>query len=195
MSSPIGSRKACCTIRATTAAPRKGVFHIAEGGLPIPADKIAVPKQVFAALARGRATAAGRVIDPAVIARRRSPQAVLRFAAAAAAGLSRDAGRTRQRPWRSASSRRAAWSAISISWRRIFGNAGDPYLPENDAALDVMHWTGHTGCVILAPHLARLRKKDLGLPHVERRHRAAEARRHVLGDAKTNCTTAAAPSR
>src|SRR5204862_3694641 len=48
----------------------------------------------------------------------------------------------------------------------IFGNAGDASLPENDAALDVMHWTGHTGCVILAPHLTRLRKKDLGLPHV-----------------------------
>ena len=29
----------------------------------------------------------------------------------------------------------------------IFGNGGDPYLPENDAALDVAHWTGHTGCV------------------------------------------------
>ena len=33
----------------------------------------------------------------------------------------------------------------------IFGNAGDPYLPENDAGLDVDDWTGHTGCVILAP--------------------------------------------
>ena len=32
----------------------------------------------------------------------------------------------------------------------IFGNAGDPFLPENDAGLDVDHWTGHTGCVILA---------------------------------------------
>jgi hypothetical protein len=50
----------------------------------------------------------------------------------------------------------------------IFGNGGDPFLPENDAALDVLHWTGHTGCVILAPHLATLRKKDLGLPHVDR---------------------------
>ena len=47
----------------------------------------------------------------------------------------------------------------------IFGNAGDPYLPENDAALDVMHWTGHTGCVIVAPHLAGIKKKDVGLPH------------------------------
>ena len=44
----------------------------------------------------------------------------------------------------------------------IFGNAGDPFLPENDAGLDIEHWTGHTGCVILAPHLSRLRKKDVG---------------------------------
>jgi hypothetical protein len=47
----------------------------------------------------------------------------------------------------------------------IFGNAGDPFLPENDAALDIDHWTGHTGCIILAPHLLACRKKDLGLPH------------------------------
>src|SRR5205814_6904675 len=47
----------------------------------------------------------------------------------------------------------------------IFGNAGDPYLPGNDAGLDVEHWTGHTGCVILAPHLTKLKKKALGLPH------------------------------
>ena len=32
----------------------------------------------------------------------------------------------------------------------IFGNAGDPTLPENNAALD-NHWTGTSGCVILAP--------------------------------------------
>ena len=49
----------------------------------------------------------------------------------------------------------------------IFGNAGDPTLPENDAGLDVEHWAGHTGCVILAPHLTQLAKKDLGLPHRE----------------------------
>ncbi len=27
----------------------------------------------------------------------------------------------------------------------IFGNGGDPYLPENDASLDPRHWTGHSG--------------------------------------------------
>jgi hypothetical protein len=48
----------------------------------------------------------------------------------------------------------------------IFGNAGDPLLPENDAGLDVDHWTGHSGCVILAPHLVHLKKKAVGLPHI-----------------------------
>ncbi|HEU4474357.1 MAG TPA: hypothetical protein VFR72_05940, partial [Gemmatimonadales bacterium] len=47
----------------------------------------------------------------------------------------------------------------------IFGNTGDPHLPANDAALDVDGWTGHSGCVILAPHLTKIRKKDLGLPY------------------------------
>ena len=49
----------------------------------------------------------------------------------------------------------------------IFGNAGDPFIPENDSALDVEHWTGHTGCVILAPHLLNFTKRDLGLPDYE----------------------------
>jgi hypothetical protein len=45
-------------------------------------------------------------------------------------------------------------------------HAGDPNLPENDAGLDTEHWTGTTGCVILAPHLRKSTKKDVGLPHV-----------------------------
>jgi len=49
----------------------------------------------------------------------------------------------------------------------IFGNGGDPFLSENDAALDVTGWTGHTGCVILAPHLVGLKKRDVGLPHFD----------------------------
>ncbi len=49
----------------------------------------------------------------------------------------------------------------------IFENGGDPLLPENDAALDSEHWTGHTGCVILAPHLAKVTKKSVGLPHFD----------------------------
>ena len=42
----------------------------------------------------------------------------------------------------------------------IFGNGGDPFLPENDAALDIDHWTGHSGCIILAPHLTQINEKS-----------------------------------
>ncbi len=49
----------------------------------------------------------------------------------------------------------------------IFGNAGNPNLAQNDAALDTEHWTGHTGCIILAPQLKTLKKKDVGLPHFD----------------------------
>ena len=46
----------------------------------------------------------------------------------------------------------------------IFGNGGDPFLAENDSGLDIEHWTGHTGCVIVAPHLAGTPKQILNLP-------------------------------
>ena len=46
----------------------------------------------------------------------------------------------------------------------IFGNGGDPFLAENDAGLDIEGWTGHTGCIIVAPHLAGTPKKLLQLP-------------------------------
>lgn len=50
----------------------------------------------------------------------------------------------------------------------IFGNGGDSRLPENDAGLDTDHWTGTTGCVILAPHLRKQLKKEMGLPHIDK---------------------------
>jgi hypothetical protein len=48
----------------------------------------------------------------------------------------------------------------------VFGNAGSPISPHNDPALHPSTWTGHTGCIIVAPHLSKLTKKELGLPHV-----------------------------
>src|SRR6185369_13544697 len=45
------------------------------------------------------------------------------------------------------------------------------------------HWTGQSGCVILAPHLVRLRKKDLGLPHVHDATAAQRAQKMCWTDA------------
>jgi len=144
----------------------KGVFHIVEGGLPIPHDKKQVPKAVFAALL-------GQALSP--------PEGVMEIPF-----TSSQEERARMfvslllRPMvmpgvpgvceeRSLEIRFFAPGSLVSNLdfvESIFGNAGDPYLSENDAALDPAHWTGHTGCVVLAPHLVLLSKKELGLPHV-----------------------------
>jgi phosphoenolpyruvate carboxykinase (diphosphate) len=143
----------------------QGVFHVAEGGLPIPADKTRVPLAAFLRLLeealrppaelRRLPFAAGwrqpvetmvsllvrPLVCPAVP--KVTPEKRLEVRVFAPGGL-----------------------VSNLDFvESIFGNAGDPYLPANDAALDVDGWTGHSGCVILAPHLTRLRKQDLGLPH------------------------------
>ena len=142
----------------------QGVFHVAEGGLPIPGDKISVPLAVFlrlleealrppAELLRLPFTAAWKrpvetmvslllrpLVCPAVP--KVTPEKRLEVRFFAPGGL-----------------------VSNLDFvESIFGNAGDPHLPANDAGLDVDGWTGHSGCVILAPHLTRVRKKDLGLP-------------------------------
>ncbi len=142
-----------------------GVFHIAEGGLPIPCDKKAVPVATFAALMRAALDAPDDLLRLPYTANQPVGahlwvSLLLRpLVSPEVAGVM---------PAKSMETRFFAPGGLVANLdfvERIFGNAGDPYLPENDAGLDVMGWSGHTGCVILAPHLTTLRKKDLGLPH------------------------------
>jgi phosphoenolpyruvate carboxykinase (diphosphate) len=143
----------------------QGIFHIAEGGLPIPDDKIGVPKAAF-----------GKILSLAF----NPPRDLMRLPFTA----------TQPQPAECFASLLirpivcpevpgfSPGKAMEIRFfapgnlvsnldfvESIFGNAGDPDLPENDAGLDAEHWTGHTGCVILAPHLTKVTKKSAGLPH------------------------------
>ena len=145
----------------------KGVFHIAEGGLPIQDDKIAVPREVY-----------GRILEAAM-----QPPAdamVLPYGAnfdepprcwvslqLRPVVVPAVPGYTNERTIEVRFFAPASLIANLDFVEGIFGNGGDPYLPENDASLDPAHWTGTTGAVILAPHLTKLRKKDLGLPHYD----------------------------
>jgi phosphoenolpyruvate carboxykinase (diphosphate) len=142
-----------------------GLFHIVEEGFPIPDDKMGVPKKTFAAILE-------RAFNPP------DESMTLPFASTTThekmfvSLLMRPAvcPATDTDPVKSMEIRFFAPAALTSNLdfvENIFGNAGDPYLPENDAALDVEHWTGHTGCVILAPHLTGIKKKDVGLPHVD----------------------------
>jgi hypothetical protein len=143
----------------------QGVFHVAEGGLPIPADKTRVPLAVFLRLCeealrppaellrlpftanwkRPAETMVSLLLRPLVCPEvpKVTPEKRLEIRFFAPGGL-----------------------VSNLDFvESIFGNAGDPHLPANDAGLDVGGWTGHSGCVILAPHLTRVRKKDLGMPY------------------------------
>jgi phosphoenolpyruvate carboxykinase (diphosphate) len=148
--------------RRTTA----GVFHIAEGGLPIPDDKIAVPKVAFARLLA--AAFEPPEIDMVLPYTANQPQPAACFVSLHLRPLvSPEApGSVREKRMETRFIVPGGMVANLDFVEGIFGNGGDPYLPENDASLAPETWTGHTGCVILAPHLTRLTKKDLGLPHV-----------------------------
>ncbi len=148
--------------RRTTA----GVFHIAEGGLPIPDDKIAVPQLAFARLL-ARAFEAPEV-DKVLPYTANQPEPAACFVSLLLRPLVSPEvpGYVRAKRMETRFIVPGGLVANLDFVEGIFGNAGDPYLPENDASLAPETWTGHTGCVILAPHLTHVTKKELGLPHV-----------------------------
>jgi phosphoenolpyruvate carboxykinase (diphosphate) len=144
----------------------QGVFHVAEGGLPVPEDKQSVPLRTFSLLlaaavqAPPEALALPFTADQPEVARL---WVSLLLRPLVCPATDRDAARTMEIRFFAPASLVSNLDFVE----GIFGNGGDPYLAENDAALDVQGWTGHTGCVILAPHLVGQKARDLGLPHVD----------------------------
>lgn len=144
-----------------------GVFHVAEGGLPVPDDKKSVPKLVFKNMLKHAFNAPESFLElpftstqenkaktwvsilltptvcPAIANISKAKNMQIRFFAPG--GLI---------------------SNIDFV-ESIFGNAGNPYLEKNNSKAELLNWTGCTGCVILAPHLTKLTKKELGLPHID----------------------------
>lgn len=147
--------------RRTTA----GIFHIAEGGLPIPDDKIRVPKAVFAKLL-GLAFAPPRPLMRLPFTSTQ-PQPAECFVSLLLRPLvcPEVPGFTPEKRMEIRFFVPGNLVSNLDFVEAIFGNGGDPNLPENDAGLDADHWTGHTGCVVVAPHLTKITKKEAGLPH------------------------------
>ena len=161
----------------------KGSFHVTEGGLPVPGDKKAVPKRTFALLLE-------RALNP-------PPELLVIPFTAGLAEPARMFVSLLLRPIvcpeipgleleKTMEIRFFAPGNLVCNLdfvESIFGNGGNPNLAEFDAALDVDHWTGHTGCVILAPHIVGLSKRELGLPRW-RSVASSQRGRHVLEDAR-----------
>ncbi|MFM8365792.1 MAG: hypothetical protein ACKOAS_11660, partial [Verrucomicrobiota bacterium] len=143
----------------------QGVFHVAEGGLPIPDDKKSVPLPTFS-----------KMLEFAL----QPPRELMKLPFTA--GHAEEAacfvslllrplvcpGVPGFTPEKRMEIRFFAPGNLVSNLdfvESIFGNGGDPFLPQNDAGLDPEHWSGHSGCVILAPHLVTITKVQAGLPH------------------------------
>ncbi len=151
---------------ATDRRTTKGTFHVGEGGLPIPADKISVPKQAFARLIWHAFHPPANLLELPFTHGSKKPARVFTSLFIRPLVSPEVPGVQAYRDMEIRFFAPASLVSNLDFVESIFGNAGDPYLPENDAGLDPEHFSGVTGCVILAPHLNRLRKKDLGLPNV-----------------------------
>lgn len=145
----------------------KGTFHVSEGGLPVPGDKCAVPKEVFGAMLWHAFNPPDPLLTLPYTSNLADPAKVFTSIYLRPLVSPEVPG---QSPYKDMEIRFLAPGSLVSNLdfvESIFGNGGDPFLPENDAALDVDHFCGVTGCVVLAPHLTQLRKKDLGLPRWE----------------------------
>ncbi|QGJ68844.1 HPt domain-containing protein [Planctomycetales bacterium 10988] len=145
----------------------KGTFHVCEGGLPIAGDKKAVPKKTFVALFQAAMKPPAKLNELPFTSNLDTPaqsfvSLLLRpMVCPEVPGVC---------PQKTMETRFYVPGSLVSNLdfvESIFGNAGDASLPENDAALDIEHWTGHTGAVILAPQMLSLTKKEVHLPHWE----------------------------
>ncbi len=142
----------------------KGSFHICEGGLPVPGDKKAIPQNTFAYML-------GRALNPSdelltipftsdlPVPARMFVSLLLRpIVCPEIPGY--EAEKTMEIHVFAPGNLVSNLDFVES----IFGNGGNPNLTEFDAGLDVEHWTGTTGCIILAPQLVGATKKEAGLP-------------------------------
>ena len=172
----------------------EGTFHVPKAACRSPATSGRCRSGVCGELAQGGDESADGIDDAAVFARiSHSRRGHLCRCCCGRWCARRFRGFRRSGRWRFGSSRPGGLVSNLDFVESIFGNAGDPFLPKNDAGLDVEHWTGHTGCVILAPHLTQLTKKSLGLPPLSRRPNGRSATA-CAGKTEDESTTTASPS-
>ncbi len=144
----------------------KGVFHVVEKGFPVPADKKEVPKVAFARLLKEALNPPKELMRlPFTSSQEKQAEIFVSLLLRPVMCPHVDGATTEK----SMETRFFAPGNLVSNLdfvESIFGNAGDPYLPDNDSQLDLDHWSGHTGAVILAPQLVRMKKKELGLPNI-----------------------------
>ncbi|EDR27680.1 hypothetical protein, conserved [Entamoeba dispar SAW760] len=147
-----------------------GVFHICQSDVPVPADKIECPKIAF--LRMLKAAFYGAPADHLIIpytAECKEPTkswVSLYMRPVVVPGVKGVKGFEHEKATEMHFFVPGNMVSCLDFVESVFGNAGNPRLSKNDAALDPLGWTGHSGMAILAPHLTRMTKKECGLPHI-----------------------------
>ncbi|MDP2336757.1 MAG: hypothetical protein Q8N05_09965 [Bacteroidota bacterium] len=145
----------------------KGTFHIVEGGLPVALDKIEVPKIAFANMLYEALNPSDELKRLPFTSMQEEQAKVMVSMLIRPVVCPEAKGVISEKSMEIRFFVPGSFVSNLDFVESIFGNAGDHNLAENDSALDIEHWTGHTGCIILAPQLTRLKKKDIGLPHYD----------------------------
>ncbi len=145
----------------------KGTFHIVRGGLPVPLDKKEVPKITFAHMLHAAVNPPEDLKLLPFTSKQENKAKVFVSLLLRPIVCPEVEGVISEKSMEVRFFAPGSLVSNLDFVETIFGNAGDHNLAINDAALDITHWTGHTGCIILAPHLTKLKKKDIGLPHYD----------------------------
>lgn len=143
-----------------------GTFHVCEGGLHIPGDKRAVPRRTYLELFKAAMNPPRDLMQIPFTANQPDQAHAWIAIHLRPVVCPQVPGYCSEKSMEIRFFAPGSLVSNLDFVESIFGNAGDPFVPINDAALDIEHWSGHTGCVILAPHLTKLTKRDVGLPHI-----------------------------
>lgn len=144
-----------------------GTFHIVEGDLPVPLDKKEVPKGVFAHFLNAAFTPSDE-LKTLPFTSSQDEQAKVMVSLLMRPMVCPEVKGVMPKKTMEVHFFAPGSLVSNLDFvESIFGNAGDPNLAQNDAALNPETWTGHTGCIILAPQLKTLKKIDLGLPYFD----------------------------
>jgi hypothetical protein len=145
----------------------KGSFHIVEGGLKIPFDKKVVPKITFLKLYNAAINPPEELkILPFTSNQENKAKTFVSLLVKPA--ISPEVpGVVKEKNMEILFITPGSLVSNLDFVESVFGNSGDFGMHTKDSSLDVENWAGHTGYIILAPHLTTLKKKDLGLPHFD----------------------------
>jgi hypothetical protein len=185
--------RACCTIPKSDRRTTQGIFHVTEGGLPIPDDKIGVPKAVFGKLLALALNPPRDLMRLPFTATQPQPAECFVSLLLRPVVCPEVPGFTPEKRWRSVFSRRAISSATWILSKAFLATAATrscrKTTPARHRTLDRPHRLRHPRAASGQGH-----QKIRSACRIGTRPPNASAATACAGKTRTNFTTTAAPS-